>query len=173
MAKLKIQNSQNLVSRSCFGCFESDIDHHYLVDVGQVVGGEVLPSGLPLLVRAAFDGETDRLDAILVIHPVYRLRKFEPLVTLADGVEQHGLYAAGNDVRKDDAGFLEKDSSRMASVVFAGMALDMVMRPLSSSELDMTSFIYLIIFYFAFSHLLQRYIKFRNYGIYFDFSPPG
>ena len=81
-----------------------------MVDVGQVVGGEVLPSGLPLLVRAAFDGETDRLDAILVIHPIYRLRKFEPLVTLADGVEQHGLYAAGNDVRKDDAGFLEKDS---------------------------------------------------------------
>ena len=69
-----------------------------MIDVGQVVGGEVLPSGLPLLVRAAFDGETDRLDAILVIHPIYRLRKFEPLVTLADGVEQHGLYAAGNDV---------------------------------------------------------------------------
>ena len=99
-----------MVSCSCFGCFESDVDHHYLIDVGQVVGGEVLTSGLPLLVRAAFDGETDRLDAILVIHPVYRLRKFEPLVTLADGVEQHGLYAAGNDVRKDDAGFLEKDS---------------------------------------------------------------
>lgn len=110
MAKLKIQNSQNLVSCSCFGCFELDVDHHYLINVGQVVGGEVLASGLPLLVRAAFDGETDRLDTILVIHPVYRLRKFEPLVTLADGVEQHGLYAAGNDVRKDDAGFLEKDS---------------------------------------------------------------
>lgn len=91
MAKLKIQNSQNMAGYSCFGCFESDIDHHYLIDVGQIVGGEVLVSGLPLLVRAAFDGEPDRLDTILVIHPVYRLRKFEPLVTLADGVELHGL----------------------------------------------------------------------------------
>lgn len=112
MAKLKIQNSQNLVSCSCFGCFESDIDHHYLVDVGQVVGGEVLMSGLPLLVRAAFDGETDRLDAILVIHPVYRLRKFEPLVTLADGVEQHGCMLPGTMCERMTPDFLKRIPGR-------------------------------------------------------------
>lgn len=65
----------------------SDLYRHYLVDIRQVVGRKVLLLVLPGFAVASGHGEPYSPDAVLVVHPVERLRQFHPFLPSLHCVE--------------------------------------------------------------------------------------
>ena len=71
---------------------------HYLLNVSEVVGREVLLFVLPDFAVASGYGETDGSEAVLVVHPVERLGQFHALFPSRHGVEQNVMAATGDYV---------------------------------------------------------------------------
>ena len=91
---------------------ESDLYRHYLVNVGEVVRGQVLLSVLPVRISVSCHGEAHGFQSVFAVHPVDgggellgQLHSFLPSCHI---IEQYVVAAAGDYVRKYDTRLFEQ-----------------------------------------------------------------
>ena len=99
-----------------FSSLLADIYRHYLVNVGEVVRGQVLLSVLPVRISVSCYGEAYGFQSVFAVHPVDGGGELRPFIPFVNGVEEDVVGESGNDVGEDDSRFLELYSGTVNAV---------------------------------------------------------